>query len=64
MRLHEVIPALFEGKEIRQTSAPELHYRIAVPADVIMYEPRGTLAPLHTQFGYDDLVVDDWEVVS
>lgn len=67
MKLHEVIPALLEGKEIRQTSAPDLHFLMARGADeklLVMYSPQSLATPLSTSFSAEDLFAEDWEVVE
>lgn len=64
MKLHEVLPALIEGKEIRRMSEPDLQYVIA-NEKLICYAPRAStaeLGPFTVKFGIEDIRADDWEI--
>lgn len=66
MSLHEVLPALIAGKDIRRKGDDLLHYKIGKSADgpiLVFYTPYGTAAAISTTFDIADVLATDWEVV-
>jgi len=64
MRLHDVLPALISGKEIRRVSAKDLRFKIGTTGAVsvlVMFSPGQSSTPIRTQFDADDILAGDWE---
>lgn len=63
MHLHEVLPFLLLGKQIRRQETPDLHIAIA-NTSLVMYTPKSNaVEPTRTAFNHEDVVATDWEVV-